>query len=165
MPWSSRTGEREEMASRKAPLRLLDELASRVSVGILNENLSNKYWRWCGSRCSFLLVCRLTDLGYHEPRARIIIDRCRACVHENPPCGSLRVKLGIGSELNVICFFFKYLLNSSSRKQPWTDRFLRFLYPLISTFPLFCVFHGLLLIENIYPSWFRFFSQVWEVDE
>lgn len=74
MAWSSRMGERR-MATRKAPLRLLDELASRVSVGILNENLSNKYWRWCGSRCSFLLVCRLTDLSYQRAACTLYYNR------------------------------------------------------------------------------------------
>lgn len=96
-------------------LRSLDELASRVSVGILNENLSNKYWRWCGSRCSFLLVCRLTDLGLSRATCTcIIIDRTRAMRIRHAV--RYAFELGFGwMEANwtfFFLFFSKYPLSS-----------------------------------------------------
>lgn len=110
MAWSSRMGERR-MATRKAPLRLLDELASRVSVGILNENLSNKYWRWCGSRCSFLLVCRLTDLGYQRAACTLYYNRSLRAP------ASMRIRHVARYASNLDCkrikrhsFSFKFLL-------------------------------------------------------
>lgn len=110
MAWSSRMGERR-MATRKVPLRLLDELASRVSVGILNENLSNKYWRWCGSRCSFLLVCRLTDLGYQRAACTLYYNRSLRAP------ASMRIRHVARYASNLDCkrikrhsFSFKFLL-------------------------------------------------------